>query len=117
MTYASKIPADAPGLQLDKPQARTLRKGPVLTSIADHRRAVIIAVVRRPDSALREREAANPDRTDTSTKDITLPDNVRDAPENNAGATSSRRGSDRPRRRRPTRREQRRPGSCAPGDR
>ena len=85
MTYASKIPADAPGLQLEKPQARTLRKGPVLTSIGIIGGAVIIAVVVALTPRSESAKAANPNRTDTSTKDITLPDNVRDAPENNSG--------------------------------
>jgi type IV secretion system protein TrbI len=84
MTYASKIPADAPGLQLEKPQARTLRKGPVLTSIAIIGGAVLIAVVVALTPRSESAKAANPNRTDTSTKDITLPDNVRDAPENNS---------------------------------
>jgi type IV secretory pathway VirB10-like protein len=84
MTYASKVPADAPGLQLEKPQARTLRKGPVLTSIAIIGGAVIVAVVVALTPRSESAKAGNPTRSDTSTKDITLPDNVREAPENNS---------------------------------
>ena len=56
----------------------------MLTSIAIIGGAVSIAVVVALTPRSESAKAANPNRTDTSTKDITLPDNVRDAPENNA---------------------------------
>src|ERR1700690_1776296 len=42
MTFASRLPPDHPGLQLDQPQARTLRKGPVV--LASSLLAVAVAV-------------------------------------------------------------------------
>lgn len=84
MTYASKLPPDHPGLQLDKPKARTLRKGPILTSVgivsAFVGIALVVALTPRADPA----KAASPAAGDSLSKDVTLPDTVREALDNNA---------------------------------
>ena len=43
MTYATRLPPDHPGLQLEKPQARTLRRGPILVIAGLLTTAVLIA--------------------------------------------------------------------------
>ena len=89
MTYASKLPPDHPGLQLDKPKARTLRRGPLLTSVgilsAFVGIALVVALTPKSDPA----KGASPNLTDAPNKDIALPDSVRDAPENNANLHQS----------------------------
>lgn len=84
LTYASKLPADHPGLQLDKPKARTLRKGPILTSVgilsAFVGVALVVALSPKSDPA----KAASPTPAEAPGKDIALPDSVRDAPDNNS---------------------------------
>jgi type IV secretion system protein VirB10 len=84
MTYASKLPPDHPGLRLERPKARSLRKGPLLICIgvlgAFVAIAVIVALTPRGDRA----KASQLDPSDSPTKDITLPDAVRDAPDTNA---------------------------------
>jgi type IV secretion system protein VirB10 len=84
MTYASKLPPDHPGLQLERPKARTLRKGPLLMSVgilsAFVGIAVVVALTPRSDPA----KAASPNVPEDSSKDIAPPDSVRDAPESKA---------------------------------
>lgn len=84
MTYASKLPPDHPGLRLDRPKPRTLRKGPLLATIAALgvfvAVAVIVALTPRTDPA----KASKLDPFESPTKDIALPDAVRDAPDSNA---------------------------------
>ena len=84
ITYASKLPPDHPGLRLDRPKARSLRKGPLLICIgvlgAFVAIAVIIALTPRGDRA----KASQLDPSESPTKDIALPDAVRDAPDTNA---------------------------------
>ena len=84
MTYASKLPPNHPGLQLERPQPRTLRKGPILTSVTIVSVFVGIALIVALSPKTDRAKAATPDLPDSPNKEIALPDSVRDAPGNNA---------------------------------
>ena len=45
MTYASRLPSDHPGLRLDRPQARSLRRGPIVVVAAVLCVAVLFALL------------------------------------------------------------------------
>ena len=84
MTYASKLPPDHPGLRLERPKPRTLRTGPLLATVAVLgvfvAVAVIVALTPRTDHA----KGSSSIPSESPTKDIALPDAVRDAPDSNA---------------------------------
>ena len=84
MTYASKLPPDHPGLQLETSKARTLRKGPILASVVTLGLLVGIAlIVAFSPQAERARNGAAK-LPDSPTKGVPLPDKVRNAPGNNS---------------------------------
>ena len=80
MTFASKLPIDHPGLQLERPQGRTLRRGPVLAAGALLGLAVTIAAIVAFTPKPHEAQAATSPTADGTAKNITISDAVTNAP-------------------------------------
>ncbi|HEY0870867.1 MAG TPA: TrbI/VirB10 family protein [Acidothermaceae bacterium] len=77
-TYASKLPADHPGLQLDVQKGRTLRRGPVVTGVAIVAGATAIALVVAfsPSKDGAKAASATPS-AESSPPEIVLPDSIK----------------------------------------
>ena len=85
MTYASRLPADHPGLRLEKPQARSLRRGPILFIAGLLTTAVLIAAAVAFSPRSEQAHAATPSPQDEGqNKNVPIPDTVENAPGNNA---------------------------------
>jgi type IV secretion system protein TrbI len=84
MTYASKLPPDHPGLQLEKPKPRLLRKRPILFSAAILGITVGIALLVALSPRGDRTKEPPPVLPEPQTREITLPESVEEAPTNNA---------------------------------
>ena len=84
MTFASRLPPDHPGLQLDQPQARTLRKGPVVLASSLLAVAVAVAAFIALSPKSHEAQAATPVLPESASKNIPIPDSVANAQGNDA---------------------------------
>ena len=84
MTFASRLPPDHPGLQLDQPQARTLRKGPVVLASSLLAVAVAVAAFIALSPKSHEAQAATPVLPEGTSKNIPIPDSVANAQGNDA---------------------------------
>jgi type IV secretory pathway VirB10-like protein len=84
MTFASKLPPDHPGLQLEKPQARSLRRGPILAIGAILATTVLIAVAVAFTPKSDKAQAAASTLPDGTSKNVTISDTVANAPGNSA---------------------------------
>ncbi len=78
LTYASKLPPDHPGLQLDVQKGRTLRKGPVVTGVAVVAMATAVAlVVAFTPSKDGPKAATQPASGEAAPPEIVLPDSIK----------------------------------------
>ncbi|HVV48979.1 MAG TPA: TrbI/VirB10 family protein [Polyangia bacterium] len=84
MTYATRLPPDHPGLQLEKPQARSLRRGPILLIGGALTAAVLLAAAVAFSPRSQQAHAATAPDTDSQTKGVPIPEAVENAPGNNA---------------------------------
>jgi type IV secretion system protein TrbI len=84
MTFASKLPPDHPGLRLEGPQARTLRRGPVIVASTLLAATVAIAAFVALSPKAHEAQAATPALPEGASKNITIPDSVANAQGNDA---------------------------------
>jgi type IV secretory pathway VirB10-like protein len=84
MTFASKMPPDHPGLRLDRPQARTLRRGPILAVGTVLVLAVLIAAAVAFSPKTDQGHAVTPTLPEGSTKNITMSEAVQKALGNDA---------------------------------
>ena len=84
MTFASQLPPDHPGLQLDQPQARTLRKGPVVLASSLLAVAVAVAAFIALSPKSHEAQAATPALPEGVAKNVAIPDSVANAQGNDA---------------------------------
>ena len=84
MTFASRLPPDHPGLQLDHPQARTLRKGPVVLASSLLAVAVAVAAFIALSPKSHEAQAATPALPEGASKNVAIPDTVANAQGNDA---------------------------------
>jgi type IV secretion system protein VirB10 len=79
--HKSKIPADDPRLRLDRPKARTLRRGPVLLLGAALAGLLVVGLVAALAGSSKDaKPKKNPAREDVSTANPPLPDVIKDAP-------------------------------------
>ena len=84
MTFASKLSPDHPGLRLEKPQARSLRRGPMLAIAAILATTVLVAAAVAFSPRSEQARAATPLLPDgTQSKNVTISDTVENAPGNN----------------------------------
>jgi type IV secretion system protein VirB10 len=85
MTYASKLPVDHPGLRLERPQARALRRGPVLAIAAVLITVVLVAAAIAFSPRSDQAHAATPALPDApDAKSVTISETVQNAPGDNA---------------------------------
>jgi len=82
MTYATRLPPDHPGLQLEKPQARTLRRGPILLIGGALTAAVLLAAAIAFSPNSQQAHPATALESDTQTKGVPVPEAVENAPGN-----------------------------------
>jgi type IV secretion system protein VirB10 len=83
MTFASKLPPDHPGLQLDRARPRALRKGPILVTVTLIAGIVGIAMVVALSPRGEQAKAATATLPDAPAKgNISLPDSLQNAPGN-----------------------------------
>jgi type IV secretion system protein TrbI len=82
MTYASKLPPDHPGLQLERPRPRTLKKGPIILSASvlglTVGIALLVALTPRQDRS----KSPTPMLPDAPSKNVTIAEEVQNAPGN-----------------------------------
>ena len=84
MTFASKLPPDHPGLRLEKPQARSLRRGPILALGALLATTVLIAAAIAFTPKSEQAHATTSTLPDGTSKNVTISDTVANAPGDNA---------------------------------
>jgi type IV secretion system protein VirB10 len=84
MTFASRLPPDHPGLQLEQPQARTLRKGPVILASSLLAVAVAVAAFIALSPKSHDAQAATPALPEGASKNVAIPDTVANAQGNDA---------------------------------
>jgi type IV secretion system protein VirB10 len=84
MTYATRLPPNHPGLQLEKPQARTLRRGPILLIGGALTAAVLLAAAVAFSPRSQQAHAATAPEGDIQTKGVPVPEALENAPGNNA---------------------------------
>lgn len=84
MTFASKLPPDHPGLRLEKPQARLLRRGPILALGAILATTVLIAAVVAFTPKPEQAHATTSTLPEGTSKNVTISDTVANAPGDNA---------------------------------
>ena len=84
MTYATRLPPDHPGLQLEKPQARTLRRGPILLLAGLLSTAVLIAAAVAFSPRSQQARAATTGEAEGQPKTVPIAEAVENAPGNNA---------------------------------
>lgn len=84
MTYASRFPPDHPGLQLERPEARSLRRGPIVAVVTALGLALVTAVVVAFSPKNEQTHAANTSSDNEQPKNITVSDKVQNAPANNS---------------------------------
>jgi type IV secretion system protein TrbI len=83
MTYASRLPPDHPGLQLDRPQGRSLRRGPILAIAAVVMTVLVVAVASAFSPQGDQAQAGTPNLPDEpQTKNVPISDTVQNAPTN-----------------------------------
>ena len=82
MTFASKLPADHPGLRLQKAQSRTLKKGPIVTAGAILGVTVGIALIVAFSPRGEHRNEAAPTLTEAPAKNVQIAEAVENAPGN-----------------------------------
>jgi len=83
MTFASKLPADHPGLRLEKGQGRTLKKGPIVASVAILGVAVGIALIVAFSPHGDHRDVPAPTLAESPAKNVQIAEAVENAPGNN----------------------------------
>lgn len=85
MTYATRLPPDHPGLQIEKPQPRTLRRGPILLLAGVLTGAVLLAVAAAfsPRSQKAHASTSTPEG-DGQSKTVPIAEVVQNAPGNSA---------------------------------
>jgi type IV secretion system protein VirB10 len=79
--HSSKIPADDPRLQLPKKKSRTLKKGPVIAISATLTGVIAAALVLALQPQHKSTEKENKDRETEAVAQPTIPDVVRQAPD------------------------------------
>jgi type IV secretory pathway VirB10-like protein len=84
MTYASKLPPDHPGLKLDRPQPRILRKGPIVVTIAILATTVGIALLVALSPRAEPAKTGVPVLPEASAKNVQIAESVQNAPGNEA---------------------------------
>ena len=84
MTYATRLPPDHPGLQLEKPHARTLRRGPILLIAGVLTTAVLLAAVVAFSPRSQQAHAATAGEGDSQPKTVPIAEAVENAPGNDA---------------------------------
>ena len=84
MTYATRLSPDHPGLKLDKPQGRALRRGPILAIAAVVTTVLVLAVASAFAPKGDQAHAATPNLPDEpQTKNVPIPDTIQNAPTSN----------------------------------
>jgi type IV secretory pathway VirB10-like protein len=84
MTYATRLSPDHPGLKLDKPQGRALRRGPILAIAAVVTTVLILAVASAFAPKGDQAHAATPNLPDEpQTKNVPISDTIQNAPTSN----------------------------------
>jgi type IV secretion system protein VirB10 len=84
MTFATKLPPDHPGLQLERPQPRTLKRGPVLAAAGALAGIVGLAAIIALSPRGEQAKAATPTLPDGPAKTVSLPDTLKNAPGNDS---------------------------------
>jgi type IV secretion system protein TrbI len=84
MTFASKLPPDHPGLRLERPQARSLRRGPILAIGVILATTVLIAAAIAFTPKSEQAHATKSGLADGTSKNVTISETVSNAPGNNA---------------------------------
>lgn len=85
MTFASRVPPDHPGLRLERPAARALRRGPIILVAALIGVSVLIAMAIAFSPRAEQAHAAVPSLGEGDQgKNITVSDTVQNAPANNS---------------------------------
>jgi type IV secretion system protein TrbI len=80
MTYASKLPPDHPGLQLERPRARTLKKGPIILSVSILGITVGVALLVALSPRQDRPKGSTPVLPDDPSHNVTIADQVQNAP-------------------------------------
>ena len=83
-TYASKIPPDHPGLRLERPKGRALRRGPALVALGILIAAVSIAVVVAFSPRSEDARAASASVSEPGGKQVQISEAVEKVPGNDA---------------------------------
>ena len=85
MTFASRLPPDHPGLRLERPQARALRRGPIILVAALIGLSVLIAmaIAFSPHAEQAHAAVSNLGEGEQG-KNVTISDTVQNAPSNNS---------------------------------
>ena len=84
MTFASKLPPDHPGLRLERPQARTLKKGPIIVTATILTLSVLIATAVTFSPKADHAHAASGPPSDGQSKGVNIAETVENAPGNDA---------------------------------
>ncbi|HVV51620.1 MAG TPA: TrbI/VirB10 family protein [Polyangia bacterium] len=85
MTFASRVPPDHPGLRLEGPRARALRRGPIILVAALIGVSVLIAMAIAFSPRAEQAHAAVPSLGEGDHgKNVTISDTVQNAPANNS---------------------------------
>lgn len=85
MTFASRVPPDHPGLRLERPRARALRRGPIILVAALIGLSVLVAMAIAFSPRAEQAHAGVPNLSEADQgKNVTISDTVQNAPANNS---------------------------------